>query len=38
MNQIMNSVVKLPDKNTVVAITDNLDVWTIQNGKPEMKT
>ena len=34
----MNSVVKLPDKNTVVPITDNLDGWTIQDGKPEMKS
>ena len=34
----MNSLVKLPDINTVVPITDNLDGWTIQDGKPEMKT
>ena len=34
----MNSLVKLPDINTVAPITDNLDGWTIQDGKPEMKT
>ena len=38
MNQIMMSLVKLPDINTVAPITDNLDDWTIQDGKPEMKT
>ena len=34
----MNSLVKLPDINTVAPITDNLDGWTIQDGKPEKKT
>ena len=34
----MNSFVKLPDINTVTPITDNLDAWTIQDGKPEMRT
>ena len=34
----MNSIVKLPDINTVAPITDNLDGWTIQDGKPKMKT
>ena len=34
----MNSLVKLPDINTVAPITDNLDGWTIQDGKPEMST
>ena len=34
----MNSLVKLPDINTVAPITDNLDGWTIQDGKPEMRT
>ena len=34
----MNSLVKLPGMNTVAPITDNLDGWTIQDGKPEMRT
>ena len=34
----MNSIVKLPDINTVVPITDNLDGWTIRGGNPKMKT
>ena len=34
----MNSVVKLPDINTVVPITDNLEGWSVRDGKPKMKT
>ena len=34
----MNSIVKLPDINTVVPITENLDGWTIRGGNPKMKT
>ena len=34
----MNSIVKLPDINTVAPITDNLDGWTIRGGDQKMKT
>ena len=34
----MNSIAKLRDINTVVPIIDNLDGWTVQDGKPKVKT